>query len=60
VHHHAMRHDTDSNYATVLSVWDRLFGSNSNTLRVPDMPIGVEGKRDKQLWGLIFSPFSRR
>ena len=60
VHHHAIRRDTDSNYATVLSIWDRMFGSSSATLRAPEMPIGVEGKSDKHLWGLIFSPFSRR
>ncbi len=60
VHHHAFRLDTDSNYATVLSIWDRLFGSSSPTIRTPELPVGVEGKSDKQWWGLIFSPFSRR
>lgn len=60
VHHHALRRDTDSNYATVLSVWDRLFGSGSATVRQPDMPIGVEDIADKHLWALVFRPFSRR
>lgn len=60
VHHHAIRRDTDSNYATVLSIWDRVFGSRSETLRTHELPLGVEGKSDKQLWGLILSPFSRR
>ena len=31
VHHHALRRDTDSNYATVLSIWDKLFASRSPT-----------------------------
>ncbi len=52
VHHHAIRRDTDSNYASILSLWDRLFGSSSSTIRTPDMPIGVEGVRDKH-WGAI-------
>lgn len=57
VHHHALRADTDSNYATVLSVWDRLFGSCSRTTRRLDMPIGVEGARDATLLGLAVLPF---
>jgi len=59
VHHHARRADTDSNYATVLSVWDKVFGSRSGTLRNVEMPIGVEGKRDEGLIGLIMRPFLR-
>ena len=60
VHHHALRQDTDSNYSTILSVWDRLFGSRSATARTPDMPIGVEGLRDRTLAGLLRRPFDRR
>ena len=60
VHHHAKREDTDSNYATVLSIWDRLFSSRSKTNRHVDMQIGVEGLRDQALLTLILRPFSRR
>jgi sterol desaturase/sphingolipid hydroxylase (fatty acid hydroxylase superfamily) len=60
VHHHAIRQDTDSNYATFLSVWDRLFGSRSATKRWPDMPIGVERRRDEGLPGLLIRPFRPR
>ncbi|NNE24168.1 MAG: sterol desaturase family protein [Rhizobiales bacterium] len=60
VHHHAIRQDTDSNYATFLSVWDRLFGSRSATRRWADMPIGVEQRRDEGLPGLIVRPFRPR
>lgn len=56
VHHHAIRADTDSNYAAGLSVWDRLFGSRSTTRRSADMPIGVEGRRDRSLVGLLVRP----
>jgi sterol desaturase/sphingolipid hydroxylase (fatty acid hydroxylase superfamily) len=59
VHHHAEQRDTDSNYATVFSIWDRLFVSRSRTLRHADMAIGVEGRREQTLLGLIARPFSK-
>lgn len=57
VHHHALRRDTDANYATVLSVWDRVFGSRSAHTRNADMKIGVEGEAERKLPGLIARPF---
>jgi sterol desaturase/sphingolipid hydroxylase (fatty acid hydroxylase superfamily) len=60
VHHHALRRDTDSNYAAVLSVWDHVFGSRSATVRTPDMPIGTEGLKDRSLAGLLSVPFKPR
>ena len=57
VHHHAVRADTDSNYSTVLSMWDRLFGSRSASRRVVDMAIGVEGHHEEQIAGLLARPF---
>jgi sterol desaturase/sphingolipid hydroxylase (fatty acid hydroxylase superfamily) len=57
VHHHAHRQDTDSNYATVLSLWDRLFGSASKTLRTAAMKIGVEGAFDRPFPVLATKPF---
>ena len=59
VHHHAERADTDSNYATVLSVWDRLFGSTSRTLRTAEMRLGVAGQCDAGLASLIMRPFQQ-
>lgn len=56
VHHHAVRCDTDSNYATVLSVWDRLFRSRSVTRRTPGMEIGTEGAHEQTLWRLLLRP----
>jgi sterol desaturase/sphingolipid hydroxylase (fatty acid hydroxylase superfamily) len=58
VHHHRRRTDTDSNYATILSLWDRLFRSRSATLRRTDMEIGVEGRDEKELLPLLLSPLS--
>jgi sterol desaturase/sphingolipid hydroxylase (fatty acid hydroxylase superfamily) len=57
VHHHRIRQDTDSNYATVLSLWDRLFGSRSPTRRTPEMEIGVEGREEQDLPRLLARPF---
>jgi sterol desaturase/sphingolipid hydroxylase (fatty acid hydroxylase superfamily) len=57
VHHHRIRRDTDSNYATVLSLWDRLFGSRSPTRRTPEMEIGVEGREEQDLRRLLARPF---
>lgn len=60
VHHHAIRRDTDSNYSTFLSVWDRIFASRSATMRTPDMAIGVEGMADREIQGLVKRPFEAR
>jgi sterol desaturase/sphingolipid hydroxylase (fatty acid hydroxylase superfamily) len=57
VHHHRVRRDTDANYATVLSLWDRLFASRSPTPRVAGMPIGVEGREELALPQLLIAPF---
>lgn len=57
VHHHAVRRDTDSNYGTVLSMWDRLFLSRSATRRMPGMEIGTEGAAEETLPRLLARPF---
>ena len=60
VHHHKIRADTDSNYSTILSLWDRLFASRSPTPRRPSMPIGVEGRSEESFLRLLALPFTRR
>jgi len=60
VHHHARRCDTDSNYGTIFSFWDPLFGSRSPTARDPEMEIGVEGRSERPLLGLLARPFTPR
>ncbi len=57
VHHHAVARDTNANYATVLTVWDRLFASWSPAARMPDMVIGAEGFTDRPLLELSAAPF---
>lgn len=60
VHHHAVRADTDSNYGTLFSFWDRLFSSRSRHRRLPEMRIGVEGEDERPLPGLLALPFLPR
>jgi sterol desaturase/sphingolipid hydroxylase (fatty acid hydroxylase superfamily) len=57
VHHHAKQEDTDSNYSTVLSIWDHLFRSRSAHQREIDMKIGVENSGDEPIARLILRPF---
>lgn len=57
VHHHARRRDTDSNYGTLFSFWDPLFGTRSATAREPHMIIGVEGVTEQPLDRLLIRPF---
>src|SRR6185369_7869307 len=59
VHHHKQKSDTKSIYGTVLSVWDRLFGTGPHINRRPDMPIGVEGEQEVGFVRLIALPFYR-
>jgi sterol desaturase/sphingolipid hydroxylase (fatty acid hydroxylase superfamily) len=59
VHHHVARADTNSNYGAILTVWDRLFGSWSPTVRTPDMKIGAGDDADLPLTQLALAPFRR-
>lgn len=58
VHHHAVHADTNSNYGTILTVWDRLFSSWSPTARTPDMRIGAGDEQDAPLPALALAPFT--
>jgi sterol desaturase/sphingolipid hydroxylase (fatty acid hydroxylase superfamily) len=60
VHHHAVRSDTDSNYAAILRLWDQLFGTRSRNVRERGMKIGVEGFADRSLWRLLLTPLKGR
>ncbi|MEQ8651819.1 MAG: sterol desaturase family protein [Kiloniellales bacterium] len=60
VHHHQVRRDTDSNYCTILSIWDRIFGSRSASHRELAMPIGVEGQEDRSVARLFTLPLKPR
>ena len=57
VHHHKQQRDTDSNYATILSLWDPLFNTRNPQLRWSTMVIGVEGRGELPLPTLLTRPF---
>lgn len=60
VHHSDWRPETDSNYSTVLSIWDRLFGSFRMR---PNLETLVFGLKDftaptwQGIWGMAKTPF---
>jgi len=56
VHHHAKRADTDSNYGTIFSFWDPLFGTRSPNPRRLAMAIGVEGRAEEPIGSLLLHP----
>ncbi|MBT8472037.1 MAG: sterol desaturase family protein [Marinicaulis sp.] len=60
VHHHAVERDTNSNYGTVFSFWDRVFRSKSKANRRLGMKIGIEGAEDKGFFALLLMPFVKR
>ncbi len=60
VHHHVDVRDTNSNYAAILTLWDRLFASWSPTARTTDMPIGAGDAPDETLPRLAIEPFRSR
>src|SRR5664279_563184 len=62
IHHAPNLRDTDSNYGTILTLWDRLFGTFNR--RAPDEPpaFGIPGMRDPERLGLgplTLLPFRR-
>lgn len=64
VHHSAWQPETDSNFSSVLSIWDRLFG----TFRLRDDPgtiqLGLDDGQDRGEWqslpAMLASPFRKR
>ena len=59
VHHHKRQSETDANYSTIFSWWDKIFRSKSNFERKIGMPIGVEGDSELSLKNLILRPFKK-
>lgn len=64
VHHSSLKRETDSNYGTVLSLWDRLFGTYvaAPTAGLAGMTFGLEYRRartDQRLDRVLLSPFAR-
>ena len=57
VHHHVIDGDTNSNYSTIFSVWDKVF-STGNSLRLTAVDIiSIGGEKDQPLLKLLIRPF---
>jgi sterol desaturase/sphingolipid hydroxylase (fatty acid hydroxylase superfamily) len=56
VHHSVKRHEHDRNYGSVLSLWDRLFGTFAE---LKPAEIGVKGSVPQDLVGLVKCGFTR-
>jgi sterol desaturase/sphingolipid hydroxylase (fatty acid hydroxylase superfamily) len=63
VHHSIKRVETDSNYSSVLSIWDRLFRSYRERPDSREIRFGVEGycaDRSQSVKGLFLTPITPR
>lgn len=61
VHHSRIQPETDSNFSSVLSVWDRMFGSYREKDNYRDIRLGLEGfdgEENQSLKGLLTTPFA--
>lgn len=61
VHHSRLVHETDSNYGNMFSLFDRLFGTFTPSLRGEMVRCGLDGFDDAQsqtLQGLLTMPFA--
>jgi sterol desaturase/sphingolipid hydroxylase (fatty acid hydroxylase superfamily) len=60
IHHSRLMIETNSNYASILSIWDRLFGTYCRVLSRPEEPTGLE-EWDSDSWqtvsGMLRTPF---
>lgn len=62
VHHSRIQVETDSNYTSLLSVWDRLFGSFRLRPDLAAIEIGLDDWSDppnQTVTGLLITPFSQ-
>ena len=63
VHHSRWQPETDSNFTSLLSVWDRLFGSFRLNPRPSEISLGLDhstGPEWRQLPGILLSPIKTR
>ena len=62
VHHSRRQPETDSNYTSFLSIWDRLFGSFLINKRPSEISLGLDYYTEpewRQLPGILLSPFRK-
>lgn len=61
VHHSRWQQETDSNYANIFSLWDRMFGTYTPHIDFAKLRYGlddIDGRATRQLGGLLAMPFS--
>lgn len=59
VHHSSKQNETDSNYADVFTIWDRIFSSHKSQ-KPEEITFGLETLREKEsqtFWGMLSTPF---
>ncbi len=62
VHHSRWQPETDSNYTSFLSVWDRLFGSFRLRDKPAEISLGLDNYKEsewRQLPGMLAAPFTK-
>ena len=62
VHHSRWQPETDSNYSSFLSVWDRIFGSFRLRKEPREIELGLDGWKEREwrgLWGMLSTPFRK-
>jgi len=62
VHHSRWQPETDSNYSSFLSVWDRIFGSFRLREKPQEIALGLDGWHRhewRQLPGMLAAPFRK-
>jgi sterol desaturase/sphingolipid hydroxylase (fatty acid hydroxylase superfamily) len=62
VHHSRWQPETDSNYTSFLSIWDRLFGSFRLREKPAEISLGLDGYEERQwrqLPGMLAAPFRK-
>lgn len=60
VHHSEVQAETDSNFASVLSLWDRVFGSATRVKNPQNISLGLADFKDpkwQEVSGLLKTPF---
>lgn len=63
VHHSRWQPETDSNYASLLSIWDRIFGSFRLRDKPQEIALGLDHWQEhewRRLPGILLAPFRRR
>ena len=63
VHHSRLQPETDSNYSSFLSIWDRLFGSFRLRAKPREIELGLDNWNEREwrwLPGMLLAPFRKR